>query len=236
MAPGCKVETQARARAAVRAIGTNATPLLVRYLATREGTVAQILKSKWQSWTRRTASPDADLLRTRAVLGFRALGSLGHEASPRLRVLMANKDLAYDCARALGAMNAPGAFPALVARLDSTAPEGRSSGAAGLGEMGPAAAEAVPRLCKLLSGDKDETVRASAADAIGSIGPAEVALPALIEALEKDSAEGVRICAVCALARFPADANALAAIRQASANDTSAKVAGVAAMALHKGQ
>ena len=59
----------------------------------------------------------------------------------------------------------------------------RRASATALGQIGPAAAEAVPALIKVL-GDAERVVRGRAAEALGKIGPAAAeAVPALIKVL-----------------------------------------------------
>jgi HEAT repeat protein len=72
-----------------------------------------------------------------------------------------------------------------------------------LGQIGPAAKEAVPALIAVLK-DEDSELRASAATALGGIGPAaKEAVPALSVAL-KDKDKRVREIAASALRKIRA--------------------------------
>lgn len=74
------------------------------------------------------------------------------------------------------------ALPRLIAALRDKNPRVRRVSADALGEIGPAASEAVPQLIALLD---DEQVWDAAAEALGQIGPeSRAAVPKLVEALE----------------------------------------------------
>jgi hypothetical protein len=105
----------------------------------------------------------------------------------------------------------------------------RRGAAIALGQIGPAAKDAVPALIEVLK-DKDDRVRNYAASALGKIGPA--AVPALMEAL-KDKDINVRNAAVRALGQIgPAAKAAVPSLKAMSENDTSAYARGAAARAL----
>jgi 3-methyladenine DNA glycosylase AlkC len=86
----------------------------------------------------------------------------------------------------------------LIQALEDEELEVRRSAALALGEMGPAAVDAVPALIRALE-DENVFVRRDAADALGDIGPGAVeAVPALIQALG-DENDYVRMAARYAL-------------------------------------
>ena len=228
-------ETQVRkAQQAIRAIGTNAVPLLLKYLSKRDNRRVEAIKIWWCNFTKKPVAPAAIFLRNDAVAGFRALGPLGHGAIPQLQKIMTDEELAYDAARALGAMNAPGSYPLFCDYLNSPEPGKRSAAAAGLGEMGVAARDCVPKLRLVLKADREEAVRGDAVGALVRIGPEDAVLPNLIEALENDKSELVRICAVIGFRQFQDSQVALEALRRVGLNDNSQKVRRLAAYTLGK--
>jgi HEAT repeat protein len=77
-------------------------------------------------------------------------------------------------------------LPALLEIIESPASPVRLQAINALGEMGAAAAEAVPRLIEIMSTDTDARQRSFAAKALGAIGPAaKSAVPAFGEAWKK---------------------------------------------------
>jgi len=95
------------------------------------------------------------------------------------------------------------AVPALISALtDNGQPEDypvRKFAASALGDIGPAAKEAIPALVTVLKNGKERIVRVYAAESLGKIGPA--ALPALITSL-KDKDNFVRVNAAVALGKI----------------------------------
>lgn len=78
----------------------------------------------------------------------------------------------------------PGALDKHLVALQSQDAVTKHDAVIALGEMGPAAAMAVPALMKTLS-DTNDDIRVAAAEALGKIGPAaRAALPALEKALK----------------------------------------------------
>ncbi len=126
------------------------------------------------------------------------LGRLGLDAAPTLPSL---RDLADDpeeatrkaAATSIGEIEkATKGLRDVIAGLGGSEPGARSYAAGRLGAIGPAAAEAVPALAKLLA-DPDAEVRRASAEALGKIGPAaRPSIPALAERAEVDEDEGVR--------------------------------------------
>jgi len=234
LVPASPPETRSRAREAIRAVGTNAIPLLVKYLSRRDNSLTEVLTRKWEKLTKKPTSPEPIFLRSQAVAGFDALGSFGRSAFPELKKLMIDKELAYDAARALGAIRDKEAVPLLVDYLDRSEPEMRAAGTAGLGSMGAMARPTVPKLLRLIKEDKNDFVRANAADALGAIGPPDIVIPVLLERLEKDESVTVRVSVVCALGCFPERASELENILQEAERDKSERIRAGARFALRR--
>jgi outer membrane protein assembly factor BamB/HEAT repeat protein len=121
---------------------------------------------------------------------------------PALRRALRDEDsmVVADAARALGALGhrASPSVPALVRALSHEEPHVRIYTAEALASIGPQAEAATKDLAKSL-GDPVPGVRWAAGEALSSIGPAaHSAVPQLIEAL-KDQFLYVRICAIGAL-------------------------------------
>jgi len=234
LVPASPPETRSRAKEAIRAVGTNAIPLLVKYLSRRDNSLTDVLTRKWEKLTKKPSSPEPIFLRSQAVAGFDALGSFGRSAFPELKKLMIDKELAYDAARALGAIGDQEAVPLLVDYLERSEPEMRAAGTAGLGSMGALARPTVPKLLRLIKEDKNDFVRANAADALGAIGPPDLVIPVLLERLEKDESINVRVSAVSALGCFPERASQLENTLQEAEQDKSERIRAGARLALRR--
>lgn len=239
LVPAYPLETRLRAREAVSSIGTNAIPLFLEYLSKRDNRFMNLWQRTLEKLGKRSPLPEPLTLRNLAVAGFGALGPHGRSAVPEIQKLMMDRHLAYDAARALGAMKAEEAIPRLVDYLDRSEPEMRSAGAAGLGSMGLRARSAVPKLVQLISRDKSDSVRANAVDALAAIGPPDTSIPVLLDRLEMDESPEVRFCAVYGLGCFPGRADLLERILKTAQQDKSERVrigAGIALQHLQAGE
>jgi predicted Zn finger-like uncharacterized protein len=113
-------------------------------------------------------------------------------------------------------------------------PAQRESAIKTLGELGAAAAPAVPDLMGYLNAEKNEMIRAAAAEALGKIGPpAKVAINTLIRALG-DEFWRVKANACEALANFGPDAKEAVPILQKLMKSNEEEVPTKAALALSK--
>jgi len=115
-----------------------------------------------------------------------ALGKIGPAAEASvpdlIRALQEDRlGVPREAATALGRLGAVQAIPALVAGLEHEDRDVQVASAAALGEIGPAAAQAVPALIKALRDQANWHVGREAAVALGRIGD-PTALPALREA------------------------------------------------------
>lgn len=123
-----------------------------------------------------------DWLLCSAIRALSRFGPAAREALPDLRALVADPGscIALEAAAALWAIERNSAvLPVLLAHLDSESPHTRRSAAEALGELGPAAAAAAPRLRELLA-DPAVWMRVDAAVALWRVtGVAGPVLPVL---------------------------------------------------------
>ena len=121
--------------------------------------------------------------RLAAAQALARMGPRAAEAVPDLLAAMARRSAEIEFRMALGrAVRAMGssAVPYLVAALGSEAPRTRFDAAQALAKLGPEARGALEPLIEVVERDRDYSVRACAAAALGAIGPpAAAALPAL---------------------------------------------------------
>lgn len=186
----------------VRRIGPPAIPLIV-----------ELLSHEWESVRRSAADALIDLAPHTASIqpslrqalddtdamvagdAARALGALGHRASPSVRALIEalsheNEYVRIYAAEALASIGpkAARATKALSEALRDPIPGVRWAACEALSSIGPAAQSAVPQLVEAL-GDEFLYVRIFAAGALGSIGPkAQSARDALTRAAADDPA------------------------------------------------
>jgi len=167
---------------AVRAMGKDALPSLIRMAHTRDtpfrrGMIELSRKYEWLG-----LHPQSfDDIQMKAAYGFSILGP-----------------------------SAKTALPELTAMLDDPAPEVRLLAAFAIGKIGPAGASAIPALGKLIANSvsanpnrKHSTdERALAAYALGSMGPAAQAALPQIELLRKDSNYFVRAAGEAAFVKI----------------------------------
>lgn len=229
-------EIQTNAVFAIRAIGTNAIPLLLRNLSCKneEASFFIFLKKQWARKFGGEESLSPVVLRSRAVAGFEALGSLGAPAAPRLRELIRSKGTAIDAARAYGASKTSDAFPLLLDCLDSSDSIERAAGAAGLGELGNLARPAVGKLSDVVANDPDDTVRTYALESLGLIGLVDDVIPVILERLQRDASVKVRSCAGFVLSRLPLRTNQIEQLRIIAETDGSPDTRSIANSALQK--
>jgi HEAT repeat protein len=144
--------------------------------------------------------------RTGAVNSLAEMGQVGKAAIPKIEGLLKDKDASVRLAAALAIWRLGGNADHAVAILrQNLKNQGsyplRVGAAVYLGNIGPAAKEAIPDLIEALK-DKDEDVREQAATALGKTGAeARPAVPALRLALQ-DDAGGVRKAAAGALTQI----------------------------------
>ena len=183
----------------IRQVGPPAIPLLLELLRHEQVSFRQFAADAFIDLTPETVSIQPALRRALrdedsmvAADAARALGALGHRASPSVG--------------------------ALVRALSHEEPHVRIYAAEALASIGPKAQAATKALARALS-DPIPGVRWAAGEALASIGPAaHTAVPHLIEAL-KDEFLYVRICAAGALGSIGPKAHSAREALRAAAND-----------------
>jgi len=178
---------KAEAAAAIRALGSNACPGLVRLLQTRDALWRRAL---WQEAPRlpREAQkliiadvrdPDAFLTREAAARTLASLGPAARSAVPALAEAVRDPQgrVAAEAADALGKIGGEGAVPALVRDLGESNARVRLNALYALGRIGPPAKAAIPAVAAALA---DDQIRFMAAYALAGMGTC--AVPALVEA------------------------------------------------------
>ncbi len=151
---------------AIRSIGTNAIPLLLKYLSVKDSALRkQIVQFAEKQEVFKLNIPSANAYHEAAIGGFHALGVLGKPAVPSLVTLMNDTNSGPSAMRCLCCIGED-AVGVLIQGLSSTNSEVRAACASGLGEVGTNRPAALPALIALLS-DPDSQVRFSTIFAIG---------------------------------------------------------------------
>lgn len=148
-----------------------------------------------------------------------ALGKIGATAVPALIKMLKDGDdqVRHSAAWVLGSKIGSPAVPALIKTLGDKKWGVRASAVEALGQIGPAAKDALPVLIKILrNGDEVECVRGEAAIAIGEIHNTS-AVPELIETLG-DEKWSLRLSAAGALSKI-GDTSAVPALIVASKDE-----------------
>ena len=181
--------SQQKAEEAVRHLGSDAIPVLLRKLRAADSP----LKSRLIYWARklplvRIDPVPAARLNIAGYEGFKILGGAGRPAIPELvRIVEANRSLSSRC-YSIGALGCVGsaatnATPSLLKWLADTNATIRWNTALTLGRIRAQPDIVVPALIKLIE-DGDNWVRHEAINALGAFGPQAVsATPALTQRL-----------------------------------------------------
>jgi HEAT repeat protein len=168
---------------AIRTIGTNAVPYLVKMLTTDDWNVQQS-----------------------ADRGFDILGPLGAPAVPALSNLLSatNEVVHILAAQSLGHIGAP-ALPALMFALTNSSHKIATAGALAIVDLGTNAAPAVPVFLRYLQ-SRNHRVRELAADALGDLHiEPQIVVPALTRLLY-DPSPAARFIAIRSLGQFQTNA------------------------------
>jgi HEAT repeat protein len=182
-----EAEGAAKRNGAVRSAGTNAIPLLLRFVRAHDSparkTLIKLVRS--QSFLRIHLYSDENR-HDQAATGFEALGQKAQSAVPELmRIYNSNlsRNSQLQMLRLFGCIG-PGAKEAIPLLIRATTNSDRSFRIQSIGALARISDEPdviVPLLTKLL-GDADSYTRVAAASGLGNFGPqASVAIPQLFE-------------------------------------------------------
>ena len=163
------VTHNAASNKAFQHIGTNALPVLIEMLRTKDSKVKLWLRNLYykQSLVHHHFTL-AEEDRIPAVLGFSELGSLANPAVPALIDLLADQEISEDAARALAAIGSEAVEP-LISAVTNRNQTIRLGAMAALGGIGSDARQAVPALSRCLR--EEGAVRSAAAKALKKIDP-----------------------------------------------------------------
>jgi hypothetical protein len=164
-----QVAHNAACNKAFQHMGTNALPVLIKMLRTKDSKVKLWLMDLYykQSLVHHHFNV-AEADRTSAFLGFSELGPLAKPAVPALIDLLADEEISEDAARALAAIGSEAVEP-LISSLTTRNLKIRLGAIAALGGMGSNARQAVPVLSRCLR--EEGAVRSAAAKALKKIDP-----------------------------------------------------------------
>ena len=204
-----------QSREAIRAIGTNGLPTLIRLIQVKDSAVKRTLMS-WAekqslvefhfqpAWTRQGY----------AVEGFLTLGPEGKEAIPALAKLLQDTDLAGNAAVCLAAIG-PEAVPILRHELGSTNALIRYACLGALDYLGTNAMLFFPAIMQSLQ-DPDPHVRFAAVHCLRQFpNEAKMVLPVLLKVAQQDSYRFARTGSLSVMGSFSNQAAAFApALRQ----------------------
>ena len=221
------------ARQAIRAMGTNALPPLLRMVARKDSSALLRLRV-WAgkgSIIRQLTPPSHYISRISAAAGIEALGREAAPAAPELIKLLNADQTFYPAALALGAIGPP-AIPSLARALTNRSALTRIGALQALDFM-HGAEDAIPDLLRSLD-DSDPVVREGAALTLGDMRkqPDRV-VPKLMERLA-DTNTSVRADAAIAIGLFEAQGRMAVPKLLALQNDSSAEVRQQATAALEK--
>lgn len=197
-----------RATEAVRAIGTNAVPHLLR-LARYEDSRWRVTLNHWLRELPENLSPSLAQLEERerwnqALAGFLALGPEAKDSVPALTELMMTSERPSMAPLYLQAIGTNG-IPALVSALTLSNRANRVSAVMALAKFGPRAESSVPAIVAAID-TNDLSSHTYFVMALGQIGRRpDLAVPALAQALGSASME-VRVWAALMLAEFGPEA------------------------------
>jgi hypothetical protein len=219
--PNSQGKSRAQVEIAIRAIGTNAIPTLLRWLKTDEDSKLKVkllqLASKQHVLNIRWKT--AEIQHREARIGLRCLGPLAKSALPTL-IEMYNRhgsdpfdspDVIAEISGSVGP-TVVDAVPGLIIDTTNRRPDIRWRAVQALGQIGARPDLVVPALTKCL-GDSSEDVRVNAAFGLEASGnDAKSAVPELISLLADPSSD-VRDQAASALKQIDPEAAAKAGVK-----------------------
>lgn len=197
------------ATAALRAMGTNALPLLRQRLAHKEPFLhkarvwlgARLPGQMGRAFTKNLKPISYASIRSTAANGLKVLGTNAAPAVPDLIRAMHDPEpqVKVDTASALGETGAPAVLP-LIPLLKNPDPSVRHLTAYALGQIGQPALAAVPALVQCV-GEKNEAIRSSSLYSLSRIGA--IAGPAVLKLVKENRGETRRNAAKALVAVHP---------------------------------
>jgi HEAT repeat protein len=238
-------DERAAAEAAVRRLGTNALPYLVKWLRYEPSQSQRKLAGALSRLPQRFQSDslrewllgrEPETRAEAAVAGFSILGPAAAPAASRLDKLIGDKSLPASSARALRALVCigPACLPHLMAALADPATPNRfaMAGTIALANLGTNARPALPLLIQCTK-DADTRAAEGSVLALGVLKlEPDLTVPTLLNSLA-DQRQSIRIAAVWALSHFSTEPRVPPAL-QGAAQDSDRKVREAAAAALEQ--
>jgi hypothetical protein len=219
------------AQRAIRAMGTNALPFLLRMVGTTDSGAKHELRSRFNTSFIKRLTPMHYNYRISGAAGIEALGEMAAPAAPELIKMLDNEQTEYPAALGLGAIGPP-AIPLLVQTLTNRSGSIRMGAVQALNFM-HGAEGAILDLLRCLD-DPEPGVRICAAVALGDMRkqPDRV-VPKLMERLN-DTDGSVRAGAAMAIGLFQAQARMAVPKLKELQNDPSVEVRRQATIALQR--
>ena len=203
--PRVEEDFHSEALLAIRAIGTNALPVLLRMARAKDHPIkARFLKALRKSSLFSISFVSAEDHRTMACMGFYALGDQGQDAVPDLMAILSGPDIelkltAADCLGNIGPQ-AKTAVPSLLKLLDNTNRIVRWDATANLGKIRMEHEMVVPVLMTNLT--TSNSILGTTISTLGEFGAsAKPAVPALLKLLDHPDSY-IRLETVDALKRI----------------------------------
>lgn len=222
-----------RAVEAIRQIGTNGLPHLLRLLRSHNSSVRRDLRAWLQKLPFLKIAPPSQVdFRWQAACAFKVLGPLAKPAMPELAKLLKRRINPGYVTTALAAVG-PDSVPILRETLAGDDHQIRICAATALGTLGPTAREAAPALLKCLD-EKIPHFLAIIAQSLAQVDQGQnFAIPALIQRLGSTDVH-VRRGAIMALSYYDQPPPATVSSLKQALQDTDQQVREYAAIALKK--
>jgi len=191
--PDVPEHNQKRAAEALRHLGTNAVPVLVRMIQEREPAKPTLRQElihllSRQSLVRIKIDPDGDV-HWRAARGFEALGPAGESALPALIKLFRDEPSRPNATAAIVGIGKPAVRPLMLELVHSDS-RVRAEAVRALGAIGAEPDLAVPALLARVE-DSDRSVRSDAIRALGEFGHSAASAVPLLTRLLTNQHDGI---------------------------------------------
>ncbi len=223
-------KTREQARIAIKEIGVEGIPTIVRVLHRRDFKL-------WQKIVKEVGDPltytSASEYKERALIAIETLGPLAKDAMPELVTLLQNGELPSDVIAVMIRIDPQGAVQPIIQALSSTNDKVRANAAWGLYLDATNAETAIPKLVEIVNQtNSDSNLRDDAARALGSIHKQpNTVVPALINCLT-DTNRAYRNTILFALRDFGTNAKSSSTAIERCLEDTNIPHRAIAIVAL----